>query len=537
MSCLEHFSGWVDTDPKAEARLRSLVGRLKLRPMDEPGDLESPLLRSQIDEQFLRAMVAARNQMVNPGTHTMQPPKRNAKDQTSSQEGEGSRRQPAHHHGLPLHPQTVSTAGTACCVFAQSRLTLSVHQRHMATQSHRLPVHTRQAPPSPSQANTSQGDGSASSSRLSYGYQQPGMHWWGNGWGPHFACDESSVQSALSGDSYPTHLGDVAPGMFPPLPPPHHFYPPMLQPPTPDQSMSMSDHGSYNRMPFYPVNEPYYHDPNMFGPGWYGPPPPDQSFMYSQHPPPSPADGSASSVNQGSTGSNSSPGPSQEGPLNQNVLNETTTTNQTPYKYEPPRVPVSPYWGHLDYATLAMTGLVSPDGKPMPMTPTRSPGENGDCDTPLAHNGVSHCLPNDVHPLYPPQFYGYASVSSIALVGSSAAKTHVHLQYGLNETVVPPSPATQFMMPPQLNPQTAAYYAYNYNNGAFYPSPRRPGSNRKSPKRSSPEAVVRNAEAVPVGAKTEDAIDPPLLVRKTQTDDSQTQGTEETETISGNSSA
>jgi len=63
MSCLTHFSGWTDTGPESEANLRLLIGKLHLRPLDEHGDVDSPLLRSQIDEQYLRAMAAARSQM------------------------------------------------------------------------------------------------------------------------------------------------------------------------------------------------------------------------------------------------------------------------------------------------------------------------------------------------------------------------------------------------------------------------------------------------------------------------------------------
>ena len=61
MSCLQHFDGW--TVEKAEEQLRSHIRRLKLRPLNEPGDVESPLLRSQIDDHFLKAMAAQREQL------------------------------------------------------------------------------------------------------------------------------------------------------------------------------------------------------------------------------------------------------------------------------------------------------------------------------------------------------------------------------------------------------------------------------------------------------------------------------------------
>lgn len=63
MNCLQFFNGWTSSDEEAEETVRQLVGTLKLRPLNEPGDVDSPLLRSQIDEQYLRAMASARAQM------------------------------------------------------------------------------------------------------------------------------------------------------------------------------------------------------------------------------------------------------------------------------------------------------------------------------------------------------------------------------------------------------------------------------------------------------------------------------------------
>ena len=70
MECLVHFKGWMDTSPEAEARLRHLVGKLKLRALSEPVDVDSPLLRSQIDEQYLRAMADARAQLASTGSES-----------------------------------------------------------------------------------------------------------------------------------------------------------------------------------------------------------------------------------------------------------------------------------------------------------------------------------------------------------------------------------------------------------------------------------------------------------------------------------
>jgi hypothetical protein len=51
--------------------------------------------------------------------------------------------------------------------------------------------------------------------------------------------------------------------------------------------------------------------------------------------------------------------------------NDTVGSDQTPYKYNPSQVPMSPYWGHLDHATLAMMGIASPQDNPAPQTPLR----------------------------------------------------------------------------------------------------------------------------------------------------------------------
>lgn len=79
MNCLHYFTGWTDTDPEAEERIRTLVSGMKLRPLAEPGDIDSPLLRSQIDEVYLRAMATARAQMAGTGNDN---DRRSNKDQS-----------------------------------------------------------------------------------------------------------------------------------------------------------------------------------------------------------------------------------------------------------------------------------------------------------------------------------------------------------------------------------------------------------------------------------------------------------------------
>ena len=76
MECLEHFTGWTDTSPEAEENMRVQISQLTLRPLAEPGDVDSPLLRSQIDEQYLRAMGAARAQMAGAASENDRRPRK-----------------------------------------------------------------------------------------------------------------------------------------------------------------------------------------------------------------------------------------------------------------------------------------------------------------------------------------------------------------------------------------------------------------------------------------------------------------------------
>jgi hypothetical protein len=131
---------------------------------------------------------------------------------------------------------------------------------------------------------------------------------------------------------------------------------------------------------------------------------------------------------------------------------DTAGGEHTPYKYNPSQVPMSPYWGHLDHATLAMMGITSPQGNPAPQTPRRDASsrtggadEHQDESKEEAFSGAMNAQPL----LFRPQYHGYG--------------------YG-NQAYGPPSPATQFMMSPQ------ASFAYNYGYGF---SPRRPGSQRR----------------------------------------------------------
>ena len=104
MDCLAHFEGWSNSDKASEARLRIIISDMKLRPLNEPGDVDSPLLRHQIDEQFLRAMVSAREAM-NGVPH--QPKKPLAVATTVPRTVQAEIKSQSSRPGLPLHPRTV----------------------------------------------------------------------------------------------------------------------------------------------------------------------------------------------------------------------------------------------------------------------------------------------------------------------------------------------------------------------------------------------------------------------------------------------
>lgn len=63
MSGLPHFHGWVNHDTEVQQHLQTLVAQLPMRSLAEQTDVDSPLLRSQIDQSFLKAMAEAREQM------------------------------------------------------------------------------------------------------------------------------------------------------------------------------------------------------------------------------------------------------------------------------------------------------------------------------------------------------------------------------------------------------------------------------------------------------------------------------------------
>jgi hypothetical protein len=441
MSCLELFHGWVDGDDKTEERIRSLILGMKLRPLSEPGDVDSPLLRSQIDEQFLRSMVAVREQMTsNSSTGLTKPSTKIVAKKIDSQLSTTTVTSMSSRPGLPLHPK--SRHLTAPPGFSSNP---KYSRPPSAASRSRQAPSLAQTQASSGQIQNSHQEGAHSARQNKYGYYWPG-------WTPQYAlCDDgTSVESALSGDSYMHQYPGHDYGMY--LQQQGYYQYPSYSSHTPDPSMNHSETGSYPNVgsydgSYYPMPGLYYSNPNMGNSCWY-PPMGDPSMVFG----PPPVEGS----------------PLPSGPLGSPPSPQYPPSPMENGNDRSPHVPNSPFWGHLDYNTLAISGIMTPQGK-MPPTPSHrlhhgeeetieeekkeSPQIDATMASPHQFNGVQY---------YPPPIFGAA-----------------------REGYAPPSPATQFMMSPQANSQAAAYYAYSYPTH-YYMSPHRHGGRRTPPHKSSP---------------------------------------------------
>ncbi|CAJ1958654.1 unnamed protein product [Cylindrotheca closterium] len=385
MQCLEYFNGWVASDRESEVRLRDLVSSLSLRPLMEPGDIDSPLLRNQIDEQYLRAMASSRSQMAGAETKERQP--RALKGIVSAKQRKGR------------DDSKIQNYDFSGPKYRQGDGHPPVYPRQGVSPNPRPPLHA--AGMSPANALP----------RHLWGYQTQPNHWWGNNWGNGvFVGEDGGIHGGFAGDGIPQHFEM---NQFGGPMQQQAYYPPFMYPQHPQA-----------QVPF---------DPNLQDPASvYGFNGPDQ---WIQHPMNNPA---AREVQMPGT-----PGHmnlTQEIHANSSHADANAQMNveQTPFKYNAHQVPMSPYWGHLDHATLAMMGIATPQtATASPQTPARTVPSSPDDKTSLAEGGYTM---NAQPLLLRQQYYGYNG-------------------YGAREGYGPPSPATQFMMSPQNN------FAYNYGYG------------------------------------------------------------------------
>mmetsp|Transcript_19025 Transcript_19025/g.27341 ORF Transcript_19025/g.27341 Transcript_19025/m.27341 type:complete len:838 (-) Transcript_19025:214-2727(-) len=430
MSCLGNFEGWIDTSSQSEKSLKQQVSNLALRPLNEPGDVDSPLLRNQIDDQFLRTMASAREEIssgAQAGTSKKQAANKKKPKQKTSETQVQSGSQP--RHGLPLHPQSRQNTRTASY-----------------TPRGKGGSRSMQPPGKPSAS----GDGSTDS-RPSYVY--PAGRWQDSRNGqPPFVCDDlTSVHSTLSGDSGHYHPipGSMEYGMYPHAAPPMGYYPPGHGG-TPDQSFSSNGTASYQMPPGFQF---YYPDPYA-AQQWYGQAPVDPNSSYGED------------ANPGTPRSCTSPG---NYAAKEHTMQTPSQRNGLP--------PMSPFWADHLHSTLGMAGVYTP-AKPHPGTPQRTQYREGE------EKKEQNERQPDAQPLILNPFYPYGN-------------------YATGE--VPPSPATQFMMPPQNNYH---FYGNPYGYETHF-SPRRNG--RKKPPQDNetpPKPHVKPEISTP------EKLEPPSVVRK-----------------------
>ena len=319
MECLKHFNGWNESSETAQENSRQLVSKLKLRGLYEPGDVDSPLLRSQIDEQYLRAMANARAQLSGAEAHALAQEENRSKDVMRRRDSSVKSKQ--------------ATVGQT----PGSRQAATPGQKSRLAASHGMPP------------------------RHWHGYaHHPG--WWPTSWHPsaYSYADDGSVQSALSGETSYSHgymngynQGSVPPGFYP-----HMMYPqPHMMPGSHHLSYEQQQLGSIPDGSMYSPTESY--SPQHMTPGgWMGHP----QMGYSMH--------------HAATESPSVPAtPARNTSENETTAGETTDEHydphSTPYKYSPGHVhAMSPYWGHLD----PMMGLATPQAPSAPATPHHGGG-------------------------------------------------------------------------------------------------------------------------------------------------------------------
>ena len=361
MDCLQHFDGWMESSEQAASHSRELIATLKLRSLHEPRDVDSALLRSQIDEQYLRAIVNARAQLT--GNESAKDEKRATK--------EPMKRRDRSNAGSGKSSSSISSNGAE-----------APRPRHISTYN-------------PKVRNTSSGP------RRNWQGCNHHPGWWQNGWQQHTSYpygDDASVHSALSCDTSYSHgyLNNYNHGAVPSHP---QYYTSM---------MYTQHHGMHGGA--YPSSVPP--NPSIYPGDAYDPQHMDPAG-WMRHPSMGHYHSSESPVIPGTPGAQANvedtpvvveENPTEVPDASQNP-DDSFDTQRTPYKPNPNHVPMSPYWGHLqDHATLTMMGLSSPAGS-MPPTPHRN-GEPSDSQEDTANGDMKNSV-NAQPLLLRHQYYGY----------------------------------------------------------------------------------------------------------------------------------
>jgi hypothetical protein len=374
MACLDHFNGWTESNETAKKHSREMVSKLKLRPLVEPGDVDSPLLRSQIDEQYLRAMATARAQLI--GTEIAQ---------DDSAPKDSMRRRGINTKSKSPSFESLST-NTVSAPVAHPVSTPTFKGQHGNISTPNMPL------------------------RHWHGYCHPPA-WWQGGWHhPGYPyTDDASVQSALSGDTSLSHnyVNGYHHGSMPHYTP---YYPAMIY-----QYPHMM-HGHHYELGAIPDGSVYTSGDMQMTPGsWLAHPPSDYSMHTSKVP-----------DTPGGVPATPSRNPSEDQYESQN----------TPYKYSPAHAAMSPYWAHLqDHATLSMMGLATPQAPSDPATPHHGVADSASDYERGSDDDTKHAL-NAQPLLLRQQYYGYG-VSKRQLSETSIFTVVFLMLFSLHISTIP----------------------------------------------------------------------------------------------------
>ena len=471
MDCLEHFDGWTDLSSKDSISMyQRFVKSLPLRSIQEPVDVDSPLLRNQIDEAFLRTIAMQRD------STTAYHPQNSTPSVASTKV---TRNQP----GTTAATTNTSATGGGTTTNGGPPPVYP----HAMTHIHHLYQHN--ALPVPRQIN-----GVPRSRYHVNGWYQGQFH---PGW-ENLPIDASSVHSELSANSYPQpaphhhhHHAYLDTATVAAQASHYHMYPlaettmyyqqhpPAAAVPSAGQSATTIGHPSENSHSTgytYPEHYGSWLDPTMAAfamhhPQYY----PSPTHYYGVIDPSTSVYPSPPVETSVTAGTDEIQPDSSESETEANEM-----IRETPYKYNMDQsyMMQSPNWSHLDQATLAM-GLATPASTPRrtvvvngaianSSTTTKPPNQvvqgnsitEDETSITMTENDDEYPI-TDVNPYAVGPIYAGQRHSAIGNNKADCYSTHENSTTSTSSRInaVPPSPATQFMMSPQAN------FAYNYGYG------------------------------------------------------------------------
>jgi len=460
MDGLPEFHGWIPKDSATERRIRDLVANLPIRSLGEPVNWKSPLLRSQIDKCFLLAMEADKGQMVVDGFGEG----RVREERFDSNEGE----YPVVGYGR----DRVGSNGTNS---SSNGGEMGYTRPPKAKPPKKIPGSaTKQRRPKKRVTDMNAMNGRYNSNPMG-GWNRPG-------------------QQMMPPHSHMQH------GMYPPQYTNHYAG----QPPPPNAYATGNGYSFGNSIGappnMYGGSDDYTHHPqaewgshqmnaNMHYYNRWDQPQMGNDVQYFHQP----ASGPIATWTTHEEAPLPQPHYPEQPPQTYNpahLPHTSSETNDPPEKKPTPTVitnpalmevprrdflqtpskprynnseeinqstipPDSPYWAHLGFSTLAMSGLATPQGSvhrsASPLTRVDN-GEGGGVKSGRTLGGGRR---------------GNIAVQASKPLLLNAPYSYHHQGNAMN---VPPSPATQFLMSPQTNSRTTAFFAQTQMNPAFPPA-------------------------------------------------------------------